>query len=72
MDYQPGARGPQQQIRLEVTYICGGFFLSLLTPTSECGVDNVIKPKEPIRCQECGYRIMYKKRTKRSILQFIT
>ena len=31
-----------------------------------CGADNDIKPKDPIRCRECGYRIMYKKRTKRS------
>lgn len=38
-----------------MTYIC-----------AECGSDNEIKPKEPIRCKECGYRIMYKKRTKRS------
>ncbi|KAI9355130.1 DNA directed RNA polymerase, partial [Zopfochytrium polystomum] len=33
---------------------------------SECGADNEIKPKEPIRCRECGYRILYKKRTRRS------
>lgn len=38
-----------------MTYIC-----------AECGSENEIKPKEPIRCKECGYRIMYKKRTKRS------
>uniref|UniRef100_A0A8C8GLD7 DNA-directed RNA polymerases I, II, and III subunit RPABC4 n=1 Tax=Oncorhynchus tshawytscha TaxID=74940 RepID=A0A8C8GLD7_ONCTS len=24
--------------------------------------------RDPIRCRECGYRIMYKKRTKRCIL----
>ncbi|KAJ3326999.1 hypothetical protein HDU76_012439 [Blyttiomyces sp. JEL0837] len=34
---------------------------------TDCGVDNEIKPREPIRCKECGYRIMYKKRTKRKI-----
>ena len=35
---------------------------------SECHSENEIRPKDPIRCRECGYRIMYKKRTKRSIL----
>ena len=32
----------------------------------DCGAKNEIKPREPIRCRECGHRIMYKKRTKRS------
>ncbi|KAJ1339518.1 hypothetical protein BSLG_005842 [Batrachochytrium salamandrivorans] len=30
----------------------------------ECTALNQIKPREPIRCKDCGYRIMYKKRTK--------
>ncbi|XP_055946131.1 DNA-directed RNA polymerases I, II, and III subunit RPABC4-like [Argiope bruennichi] len=38
-------------------YICG-----------ECHHENEIKPKDPIRCRECGYRIMYKKRTKRLVV----
>lgn len=42
------------------------FFLSLL---AECHTENEIKARDPIRCRECGYRIMYKKRTKRCILQ---
>lgn len=33
-----------------------------------CQAENEMKPKDPIRCRECGYRIMYKKRTKRCIL----
>lgn len=40
-----------------MVYICG-----------ECHHENEIKPKDPIRCRECGYRIMYKKRTKRLIV----
>ncbi|KAF8528900.1 hypothetical protein BU17DRAFT_37777, partial [Hysterangium stoloniferum] len=32
----------------------------------DCGATNEIKSREPIRCRECGHRIMYKKRTKRS------
>ncbi|KAG5325015.1 RPAB4 protein, partial [Pseudoatta argentina] len=37
-----------------MVYICG-----------ECHHDNEIRVKDAIRCRECGYRIMYKKRTKR-------
>lgn len=33
---------------------------------TDCGATNEIRPKDPIRCRECGHRIMYKKRTKRS------
>ncbi|KAI8322014.1 hypothetical protein GQ54DRAFT_260699 [Martensiomyces pterosporus] len=39
-----------------MTYMC-----------ADCGADNDIKPKEPIRCRECGYRILYKKRTKKMV-----
>ncbi|KAH7641971.1 DNA-directed RNA polymerases I, II, and III subunit Rpb12 [Dermatophagoides farinae] len=35
---------------------------------AECHADNEIRLKDPIRCRECGYRIMYKKRTKRLIV----
>nr|ACM09348.1 DNA-directed RNA polymerases I, II, and III subunit RPABC4 [Salmo salar] len=38
---------------------------SLLT---ECHTENEIKARDPIRCRECGYRIMYKKRTKRLVV----
>ena len=45
---------PQRQ---PMIYICG-----------ECHSENEIKPRDAIRCRECGYRIMYKKRTKRLIV----
>lgn len=45
---------PKQQTMI---YICG-----------ECHMENEIKARDPIRCRECGYRIMYKKRTKRMIV----
>lgn len=32
----------------------------------DCGAENTIRVREPIRCRECGHRIMYKKRTKQS------
>ncbi|KAG5176048.1 DNA-directed RNA polymerases I, II, and III 7.0 kDa polypeptide [Tribonema minus] len=41
-----------------VSYICG-----------DCGTTNEIKAKDPIQCRSCGYRIMYKMRTKR-LIQF--
>ncbi|XP_077990444.1 DNA-directed RNA polymerases I, II, and III subunit RPABC4-like [Glandiceps talaboti] len=40
-----------------MVYICG-----------ECHHENEIKARDPIRCRECGYRIMYKKRTKRMVV----
>ncbi|RWS14419.1 RNA polymerases I: II and III shared polypeptide-like protein [Dinothrombium tinctorium] len=49
----------EQQIPVKqpMVYIC-----------AECHHENEIKPRDPIRCRECGYRIMYKKRTKRLIV----
>uniref|UniRef100_A0A8C0HNQ7 DNA-directed RNA polymerases I, II, and III subunit RPABC4 n=13 Tax=Neoaves TaxID=3078114 RepID=A0A8C0HNQ7_9AVES len=54
MDSQKDVQPPKQQ---PMIYICG-----------ECHTENEIKARDPIRCRECGYRIMYKKRTKRCIL----
>ncbi|EMD40565.1 hypothetical protein CERSUDRAFT_80234 [Gelatoporia subvermispora B] len=42
--------------RQEMEYLC-----------ADCGAKNEIKSREPIRCRECGHRIMYKKRTKRMV-----
>uniref|UniRef100_A0A8C6FE21 DNA-directed RNA polymerases I, II, and III subunit RPABC4 n=1 Tax=Monodon monoceros TaxID=40151 RepID=A0A8C6FE21_MONMO len=55
MDTQKDVQHPKQQ---PMIYICG-----------ECHKENEIKSRDPIRCRECGYRIMYKKRT-RSLLIF--
>ena len=41
-------------LTMQVTYMCGG-----------CGQQNGIKPQDTIRCRTCGYRILYKIRTKR-------
>nr|GMD87606.1 DNA-directed RNA polymerases II, IV and V subunit 12 [Ipomoea batatas] len=38
-----------------VSYICG-----------DCGQENTLKQGDVIQCRECGYRILYKKRTRRS------
>uniref|UniRef100_A0A1A9W9C2 DNA-directed RNA polymerases I, II, and III subunit RPABC4 n=1 Tax=Glossina brevipalpis TaxID=37001 RepID=A0A1A9W9C2_9MUSC len=44
-------------LKAAMTYICG-----------ECHHENEMRPRDPIRCRECGYRIMYKKRTKRLVV----
>ncbi|XP_062845188.1 DNA-directed RNA polymerases I, II, and III subunit RPABC4 [Trichomycterus rosablanca] len=54
MDPQKDSQPPKQQ---PMVYICG-----------ECHTENEIKARDPIRCRECGYRIMYKKRTKRLVV----
>ena len=67
-----------------VTYICGGASRphALVTPEAlslntvfadtphppDCGFENTLKPGDHVQCRECGYRILYKKRTKRSAL----
>lgn len=40
----------------EMYYICG-----------DCGVKLALRKSEPIRCQECGCRVLYKQRTKRFV-----
>ncbi|EJD01039.1 uncharacterized protein FOMMEDRAFT_141778, partial [Fomitiporia mediterranea MF3/22] len=49
---QTGSYAPREPIE----YLC-----------ADCGSPNEIKSREPIRCRECGHRIMYKKRTKRMV-----
>ncbi|KAI3358616.1 hypothetical protein L3Q82_015033 [Scortum barcoo] len=61
MDQQKDLQPPKQQ---PMIYICGVFLFLF----AECHTENEIKARDPIRCRECGYRIMYKKRTKRCIL----
>lgn len=58
-----------------MVYVCGGMYIDLMSVNpgdyliiafiTECHHENEIKARDPIRCRECGYRIMYKKRTKR-------
>ncbi|XP_055601160.1 uncharacterized protein LOC129750005 [Uranotaenia lowii] len=44
-------------LKTAMIYVCG-----------ECHHENEMRPRDPIRCRECGYRIMYKKRTKRLVV----
>ncbi|KAI0692649.1 DNA directed RNA polymerase [Cytidiella melzeri] len=57
--YGTGASGGapyMSQPRQDMIYLC-----------ADCNAKNEIKPREPIRCRECGHRIMYKNRTKRMV-----
>lgn len=31
----------------------------------DCGARNMVKGGDPVRCRQCGFRILYKTRTKR-------
>ena len=38
----------------------------------DCKIDNELKPKDPIKCKVCQYKVLYKKRTTmRNILIYI-
>ncbi|KAG5442764.1 DNA-directed RNA polymerases I, II, and III subunit RPABC4 [Clonorchis sinensis] len=50
----PGAGTTVTQFSKTVSYICG-----------ECRAENEIRPRELVRCLECGHRVLYKKRSKR-------
>ncbi|CAK5076239.1 unnamed protein product [Meloidogyne enterolobii] len=53
-----------------VIYICGGLNLVFINLNfkKDCHKENEIRPKDPIRCRECGYRILYKKRTRKMMV----
>ncbi|CAO1617188.1 unnamed protein product [Parajaminaea phylloscopi] len=34
---------------------------------ADCAALNEVRPREPIRCRECGHRVLYKQRTKRML-----
>jgi DNA-directed RNA polymerases I, II, and III subunit RPABC4 len=42
------------QMSAPVTYICG-----------DCNASVPLKRDDPVRCIQCGYRVLYKERTKR-------
>jgi DNA-directed RNA polymerase subunit RPC12/RpoP len=72
-DYHQGGGGSAfPQASQGVKYVCGGKIECCSQKVSsndvsfpDCGYQNTIKFNDPIRCQRCGYRIMYKMRTKR-------
>ncbi len=43
-----------------VTYVCGNrsTYLTIL----ECGRESKLKANDAVKCTDCGYRILYKKR----------
>src|ERR1700733_15390333 len=48
------------------TYFRIGHTRTRFLASPDCSAENTIRVREPIRCRECGHRIMYKKRTKQS------
>lgn len=46
------------------------FLIGLCVICKDCGQENTLKHADVIQCRECGYRILYKKRTRRSIHSF--
>ena len=58
-NFDVGATGTITSTDLEplTQYLCG-----------ECSAKVQLKKGDPIRCKECGHRILYKERTKRFVL----
>jgi len=54
MATQASMTGQGIPISKGVEYRCG-----------DCGAKNLIKCNDPVRCRQCGFRILYKIRTKR-------
>ncbi|KZF22268.1 hypothetical protein L228DRAFT_247920 [Xylona heveae TC161] len=52
--YGGGTTGFQDAATFTIQYICG-----------ECASKVSLKRGDPIRCKECGHRVLYKERTKR-------
>ncbi len=48
----------------------GGYMATSVPYTcGNCGSEVALKPGDAVQCRDCGYRILYKKRTKR-VVQF--
>ncbi|KAI6086283.1 metallothionein-I transcription activator [Hypoxylon rubiginosum] len=57
----PGGAGQRAPFDMDATnviikYICG-----------DCGTDCPLRRNEPIRCKDCGCRVLYKERTKKMV-----
>ncbi|KAF2223133.1 metallothionein-I gene transcription activator [Elsinoe ampelina] len=56
--FAPQAGADAMDIAKPVAYLCG-----------DCDTKVYLKKGDPIRCKECGYRVLYKQRTER-LIQF--
>ena len=55
-----------------LTFLFFSFFSFFSFPLFlECGAECDLKLKDPVVCRNCGHRILYKKRTKRSLFLFL-
>jgi DNA-directed RNA polymerase I, II, and III subunit RPABC4 len=51
-----------QEIKtVHVVYVCGN--TSKKNAILECGKESKLKPNDAVKCTDCGYRILYKKRS---------
>jgi DNA-directed RNA polymerase I, II, and III subunit RPABC4 len=55
-DGRPSAASLADQMGAPVTYRCG-----------DCNARVPLKRDDPVRCVQCGYRVLYKERTTRSV-----
>jgi len=53
-------------LRADVDHELMAVYVVSVCSWADCASSNEIKAREPIRCRECGCRVMYKKRVKRS------
>ncbi len=54
--FNAGTLGSIDQTGVATQYLCG-----------DCNVKNLLKKGDPIRCKDCGHRVLYKERTKRYV-----
>lgn len=50
----------QDRTLQHVIYICG--YRSIFILSVECGKETSVRANDAIKCDKCGYRILYKKR----------
>ncbi|KAI9792601.1 MAG: DNA-directed RNA polymerase core subunit rpc10 [Piccolia ochrophora] len=53
---QLGGEPASEGVGPSVTYVCG-----------DCNSKVALKRGDPIRCKECGHRVLYKERTRRMV-----
>ena len=61
------SQGKEPEKKQPMVYICGGILTFLFSYPAiysylkflDCHGENELKPRDPIRCRECGYRKQY-------------
>lgn len=63
----PSATGQTAGYTAPKTYESGGEGAQMSYLCADCGIKNTLRRTDPIRCKECGGRVLYKQRTKRMV-----